>query len=292
MNAAIPPAPRYDDTRTLERRLGDWLKRHMPGTPGLFVLFVLKQGWACLFGGLMLGAILVTHAFWSPDWAFHRYDFLFLFAVVTQGLFLLFRLETRQEALIILIFHATGTAMEWFKVHAGSWAYPEPCFFRIMHVPLFSGFMYASVGSYMARVIRLFDMHFTPYPNFRLSLALAIAIYANFFAHHFMPDLRWLLVAATLALYWHCVIQYRIMTSIWHMRLPLAALLSSVALWIAENIGTFTGTWLYAHRHFTWVVHPQKLVSWYLLLYVAFISVTLLLRPDRASATAHTKSIA
>lgn len=281
MNAAVETPSPPSQTRALEYRLGLWLRRHIPGRTGLFVLFVLKQGWACLFGGMMLGAILVSHLFWSSGWWFQRYDFLFLFALATQALFLTLRLETRQEALIILIFHVTGTTMEWFKVHAGSWSYPEPGFFRVMHVPLFSGFMYASVGSYIARVIRLFDMRFIPYPDFRLSLILGIAIYGNFFTHHYAPDLRWALVAATIVLYRRCVIRYRVLDRTWHMRLPLAAACSSLALWIAENIGTFTGTWLYAHRHTSWVVHPQKIVSWYLLLYVAFISVTLLVRPDR-----------
>ncbi|NVN05327.1 DUF817 family protein [Asaia spathodeae] len=176
----------------------------------MFVLFVLKQGWACLFGGLLLGAILASHYLWSPDWPIHRYDALFIFALVTQALFLLCGLETRQEAMIILVFHLTGTAMEWFKVSAGSWAYPEPGFFKLMHVSLFSGFMYASVGSYMARVIRVFDMSFVPYPRFALSLTPALAIYANFFTHHFLPDLRWGLVLATLVLYGRCWIRYRI----------------------------------------------------------------------------------
>lgn len=35
---------------------------------------------------------------------------------------------------------------------------------KVLEVPLFSGFMYAAVGSYTARMIRIFDMAFTPYP--------------------------------------------------------------------------------------------------------------------------------
>jgi len=35
---------------------------------------------------------------------------------------------------------------------------------RIMGVPLFSGFMYACVGSYMARVWRIFDFRFDRFP--------------------------------------------------------------------------------------------------------------------------------
>ena len=120
------------------------------------------------------------------------------------------RLETWEEARVILLFHLTGTAMEWFKVHAGSWGYPEPGLFKLMGVPLFSGFMYASVGSYIARVIRIFDMRFAPYPPLWLTFVLAVAIYVNFFAHHFLPDIRLPLFAATLVLYARTRIWFRI----------------------------------------------------------------------------------
>ena len=121
-------------------------------------MFTLKMGWSALFGGLLLIAILATKAVWQPDWALQRYDALFLFAVSVQVLFLALRMESWAEARVILLFHLTGTAMELFKTAAGSWAYPEPAFFRIMGVPMFSGFMYASVGSFSARAIRNFDM--------------------------------------------------------------------------------------------------------------------------------------
>ena len=52
-----------------------------------------------------------------------------------------------EEAKVILAFHLVGTAMELFKTHMGSWEYPEPSLLRIGGVPLFSGFMYAAVGS-------------------------------------------------------------------------------------------------------------------------------------------------
>ena len=49
-------------TRALERRLGDWARARLPGFLVDFSMFVLKQGWACLFGALMLAAILISHA--------------------------------------------------------------------------------------------------------------------------------------------------------------------------------------------------------------------------------------
>lgn len=241
-------------------------------------MFGLKQGWACLFGGLLLAALLLTNAIWQPDWPIHRYDALFLFAVLTQILFLRFGLETWEEARVILLFHLTGTAMELFKVHAGSWSYPEPGLIKLMGVPLFSGFMYASVGSYMARVIRVFDMRFAPYPPFWMTAVLAAAIYVNFFAHHFLPDIRIALFAATVLLFAQTRVWFVVDGGVYWMPLPLAALLSSLFLWIAENVGTATGTWIYSGQLPGEMVSLAKMGSWYLLLFVAFTTVTLVMR--------------
>ena len=265
-------------TRSLEHRMGDWARERLPFALAEFVMFVLKQGWACLFGGLLLAVIIATKLVWDPDWPLQRYDFLFLFAIATQGLFLAAKLETWEEARVILLFHLTGTAMEWFKVHAGSWAYPESGLFKLMGVPLFSGFMYASVGSYIARVVRVFDMRFAPYPSFPLTLILALAIYVNFFAHHFLPDIRALLFAGTVILFYRTKIWFRIHDRHWWMPLPLAAFLAALALWIAENVGTATGTWVYSGQVPGQIVSLAKLGSWYLLLYVAFVTVTLVTR--------------
>jgi uncharacterized membrane protein YoaT (DUF817 family) len=258
--------------------MGDWARAKLPFAIAEIVMFVLKQGWACLFGGLLLLAIIATKAVWQPDMPLHRYDALFLFAIATQAVFLWTKLETWEEARVILLFHLTGTAMEWFKVHAGSWAYPEPGIFKLMGVPLFSGFMYAAVGSYMARVIRVFDMQFAPYPRFSLTVALAAAIYVNFFAHHFLPDFRVALFVATLALYSRTRIWFRVHDRHWWMPLPLAAFLSALALWVAENVGTATGTWIYSGQISGELVSLAKLGSWYLLLFVAFVTVTLVSR--------------
>jgi uncharacterized membrane protein YoaT (DUF817 family) len=241
-------------------------------------MFVLKQGWACLFGGLLLAAIIATKLVWQPDWPIYRYDALFLFALATQAAFLWLGLETWEEARVILLFHLTGTAMEWFKVNAGSWAYPEPGVFVVLNVPLFSGFMYAAVGSYIVRVIRIFDMRFQPYPPFGLTVLLAVAIYANFFAHHFLPDIRLALFVATVALYARTRIWFRIHDRDWWMPLPVAAFLAALALWLAENVGTATGTWIYSGQLPGQPVSLAKLGSWYLLLYVAFVTVTLVTR--------------
>ena len=138
----------------------------------------------------MLALIIGTKLYWPTGLGFARYDFLFLAALAIQLAMLVFRLETLAEAKVILIFHVVGTIMEIFKTDVGSWIYPEANVFRIGGVPLFSGFMYAAVGSYLARVSRIFDMRYSHYPPLWATVFLAAAIYVNFYAHHFVADMR------------------------------------------------------------------------------------------------------
>ncbi len=256
--------------RTLAR-LPPWLAE--------FILFGLKQAWACLFAGLMLGLLILTKYIWQPGWPIYRYDALFVAAITIQVAFLALRLESLDEAKVILVYHIVGTCMEIFKTHVGSWEYPEPALIRIGGVPLFSGFMYAAVGSYMARVIRICDMRFAQYPRRRWTVLLAIAIYLNFFTHHVIWDLRWALFAATAALFWRTMIHYRLDTR-WH-RMPylLAACLTAIFMWIAENVGTYTGTWLYPGQKIWHLVSLGKLGSWFLLLVISFVLVSLVKAP-------------
>ena len=269
------------DTRALERRLGDSARRRLHGHAAEFAMFVLKQGWAAAFGILLLAALVVSRALWQPDWPVARYDALVVYALAVQGLLLWTRMETRSEARLILVFHLT--VMEIFKIRSGSWSYPEPGILKLMGVPLFSGFMYASVGSYMARVIRIFGMRFAPFPPRAALLALAVLIYANFFTHHFLPDIRILLIVATVFLFARTRIWFHVNHRPRWMPLPLAALLSSFFLWLAENIGTLTGTWVYETGRAWHPVGLSKMGSWYLLLYVAFATVTFVTR-DRLSS--------
>ncbi len=268
---------RFFDAMTNPRHIENDIHRVLPASLAGAVIFVVKQAWAALFASIILVSVICTNAIWADDWSINRYDALFAIAVLTQCAMLLFKLETWQEAKVILLFHLTGTAMEFFKVNAGSWSYPEDAFFVILNVPMFTGFMYASVGSYIARSMRVFDMRFTPYPPFWMTVVLAVAIYVNFFAHHFVMDIRLALFAATVLLYWRTRVHLTISRS-YTVPLPLAALLASFLLWIAENIGTLTGTWVYAGSSDFAMTSFSKMGSWYLLLYVAFVTVTLVIR--------------
>ncbi len=263
---------------SVERYLGDFMRAHLPRGVVEFFMFGLKMAWACLFAGLMLLAIIITKMLWPEGAALARYDFLVVYAVSIQVALLYFKMESWAEARVILLFHVSGTVMEVFKLHMGSWGYPEAGLLKIGGVPLFSGFLYASVGSFIARAIRIFDMRFERYPPFWTTVVLALTIYANFFTHHFIWDMRYVLFAATVLVFWRVRITFTPFGQRLWMPLVLAAFLSSLFLYLAENIGTLTGTWLYAGSQDFSFAKLAKLGSWYLLLYVSFVQVTLVNR--------------
>ena len=249
-----------------------------------FLRFGMKQAWACLFGGIMVSLLIATHLWYPANAPLARYDFLFLAALVVQALLLGLKLETTEEAKVIFAYHVVGTMMEIFKTSVGSWIYPEPSFFRIAGVPLFTGFMYSCIGSYLCRAWTLFHFEFKAHPPVWALAVLSLAIYLNFFAHHYMVDLRWLLFAATALLFsrtWIYFINWRARRS---MPLLLGLVLVTLFIWLAENVGTFTKTWLYPTQKNGWaLVSAGKFGSWFLLLILSYTLVALIKRPRELS---------
>lgn len=236
-----------------------------------FLRFGIKQAWACLFGALMLALMIGTHLWYPPGALLARYDFLFLAALAIQALLLALRLETFEEAKVILVYHAVGTVMEIFKTSVGSWVYPEPALFRIAGVPLFTGFMYACVGSYLCRAWRLFHFEFGRHPPLWALSLLSVAIYVNFFAHHYVPDMRYVLFAATVLLFARTRIYFTNWRTQRWMPLLLGLFLVALFIWFAENIGTYTKVWLYPGQKTGWqLVTLGKLGSWFLLLIISY----------------------
>lgn len=227
----------------------------------------------------MLMLLLGTHLHYPENAALARYDAITIGAIIIQAAMLAFKLETLEEARIILAFHIVGTVMELFKTSVGSWIYPEPSLLHIGAVPLFSGFMYASVGSYLARVWRIFDFQFARFPARTWLIALAVGIYANFFSHHWIVDLRWLLFALVIWQFWGCTVAFRPFRDQRKMPLLIGFLLVALFIWFAENIGTYTHAWAYPNQRHGWApVGITKLGSWYLLMIISFIMVALLHR--------------
>lgn len=249
-----------------------------------FVIFGLKQAWASLFGGAMLLLLITTHLFWPAHAPVARYDALVVAAILIQAFMLASRLEQPSEALVIVIFHIVGTVMEVFKTAHGSWIYPEASVLRIGGVPLFSGFMYACIGSYIARVMRLMDIRYERFPPLWAPWLLALLSYANFFTHHYMPDMRLGLFAVSLLIWGRTWVIFTPDVKARRMPLILSALLVALFIWVAENLGTFASAWVYPTQRHAWSIVPiAKIGSWYLLVTLSFVLVTIVRRPRMAT---------
>ncbi len=244
-------------------------------------MFGLKQAWACLYGGAMLALLLGTHLFWPDTAPISRYDFLVFGALAIQAFMLALRLETWSEARVIFLFHVAGTVMELFKTAHGSWTYPEDSLLRIGDVPLFSGFMYAAVGSYIARVQRVFHIRVRRYPPLWATWLLAAAIYVNFFAHHWLPDARLILFVATGGVCGATVFYVTPDRRRRSMPVLLGYGLVALFIWLAENLATYGRAWAYPDQLDAWApVSLAKFGSWFLLMIVSVVLVSLVHRPE------------
>ena len=244
-----------------------------------FFLFGIKQANAVIFGAFLLLMMIITHYWYPLEGILYRYDFLFLSAIAFQAFLLVFKLETWDEALVIIIFHLVALLMEWFKTSdaIASWQYPDEAIFAIGNVPLFTGFMYSAVGSYIARVWRIFDFQYSVYPKKIYTVLLVVAIYINFFSHHYIFDFRWVLLAITVILFWRTRIYFKVEHEHRYMPLILGWLLVALFIWFAENIATYLSVWLYPNQQDGWaLVSWSKLSSWYLLMLLSFVLVSLI----------------
>src|SRR5215471_5880225 len=154
-----------------------------------FLIFGFKEAAACVFAGSFLFLLAISGHISIPGLA--RYDFLFLSALAIQAMLIAARLENWREVAVLSLFHLIGVGLELFKTSPAvrSWSYPEAAFFHLRTVPLYSGFMYASVASYIMQAWRLMKVKLINFPQFWMAVGLSAAIYANFFTNHYMVDL-------------------------------------------------------------------------------------------------------
>jgi len=254
--------------------LGSPVRPGLSGWPRFvteFFYFGLKEARACLFVGLFFGAVFLVPR--TGLWGLPRYDALLVIALVIQIWMLWALLETWDELKAITLFHLIGFALEVFKTSGGiqSWSYPDPAYTKVLGVPLFAGFMYAAVGSYIIQAWRLFDLRVEHHPPYWMAWTLAVLIYVNFFTHHFIGDYRWYLAACALGLYARATVVYRPLDRERKMPLLLSFVLIGFFIWLAENISTFFGIWKYPNQLGAWsVVHVGKWSSWSLLVVMTF----------------------
>jgi uncharacterized membrane protein YoaT (DUF817 family) len=196
-----------------------------------------------------------------------------------QIILIVTKAEKPREVLAIIIFHICAMGMEIFKTSpmVGSWVYPEKAFFAIGTVPLFTGFMYSSVGSYIARAWRINNFRFYGMPNKIILLLLGLLIYINFFTNHFMQDFRYIIFILAVIAFWKTKFYVTLATKTFQIHPLVSNAFLAFFIWIAEQIGTFARAWVYPNQTADW--HPVSFhmyTSWYMLLIFSFTIIALI----------------
>lgn len=236
-----------------------------------FLVFGKQQALSCIFPVFVFGMLGLSHGF---NWLLPRYDFMLIACLMAQYALLKLRIETRDEVIVICVFHLLGLMMELFNVHFGSWSYPEQAVFKIGGVPLYSGFMYASVASYMCQAWRRFDLKLFNWPCHWTVCILGALIYINFFSNHFMPDVRYIIGIFILWFFRKSAVVFHVEGKPYRMPVVLSFLLIGFFIWLGENAATMLGAWKYAYQHKGWqMVNCQKISSWAFLVIVSYIIV-------------------
>jgi uncharacterized membrane protein YoaT (DUF817 family) len=253
------------------------------GTFFKFFHFGIQQAMCCIFP-VCIFLLLAISKIYVP-FNIPRYDFIFIGCMIIQFLMLALKFESVDEFKVISLFHVIGLALEVFKINMGSWSYPEFSFLKILNVPLYSGFMYASVASYICQAWRRFDLQINNWPSIKITFLICTLIYLNFFTHHFTLDLRWILFAIVVYTFRNTIVNFQLNTlnkssaNTYKMPLLISFLCIGFFIWIAENISTYYGAWAYPNQHHTWqMVHVSKISSWFLLVIISIVIVANLKR--------------
>ena len=236
------------------------------------VAFGYKNALSCLFPVYIFVMLAVSHFIHIPG--LYRYDLLLILCIAMQVFMYFSGLETFNEVKVICLFHLLGVCMEIYKVNHHCWAYTEHGYTKVFGVPLYSGFMYASVASYICQGWRYMNIKMVNWPSKIIAYTIGAAIYINFFTDLYLPDARVLIGAAVLISFFKTKVYFITNGNQRRMPMILAYFLIGIFIWFAENIATFLGAWKYAYQHDGWkMVHFQKLTSWYLLIIVTMIIV-------------------
>lgn len=234
-----------------------------------FGAFTAKQIANSIFALIIFLALAVSGFVPIP-----RYDFLLIVCLGAQYFMVRSGLETRRELGLVCLFHLLGLGLELYKVNFGSWSYPEFAYTKFWGVPAYSGFMYASVASYLLQAWRNFDLAFRRMPAPWMAwLGLAL-VYANFFMNRVWGDWRLLVAVALLAIFGRAYVEYTCSRRRYRMPTLVAFVLIGFFVWVAENLCTYLHAWAYPYQKDEWaLVHPMKIASWAMMVIIAFVCV-------------------
>ncbi len=208
-----------------------------------------------------------------------RYDFILLLCLGLQVYMVRSKLESLDELKVITAFHLLGLALELYKTSHGSWSYPEAAYSKVATVPLYSGFMYASVASFICQAWRRFDVRLKGWPRGRIVAVLGLAIYLNFFTHQLFFDFRWILMLTVGILLWKSHLKLSLEPHRYRIPVTFSFVVMGLLIWVAENISTFLGAWQYPDQAGGWqIVGTSKISSWFLLFIISFMAIVELKR--------------
>jgi uncharacterized membrane protein YoaT (DUF817 family) len=125
--------------------------------------------------------------------------------------------------------------------------------------------MHASVGSYITRACRGFDLRFRHHPPLAVTVPL---------------DVRCGLIGCIAIAFRRCSVFFLIDRTYRRMPLLLGFALIAAFIWFAENVGTYSHAWLYPSQMQGWaMVSVGILGSWFMLTIMSYVMVTWVYRP-------------
>ena len=232
----------------------------------MVIPFLVLELKCLVFPLAILAALATTERFPVPGVA--RYDAMLVFCLLVQWALVHRGMETLSELRAVCLFHLLGLALEIQRTSVGAWTYPAPGLLRFGRVPLFSGFMYAGVASYLLQAWRRFGLSFDRLPSAWARVALALASYLSFFV---LSQARTALIATIVLAYVPTRVSFTVIERRLWMPLGLAFALIGGVVWVGENAGTFLGAWRYPSQEEGWrMVQASKAGAWLLLVVVGF----------------------
>ncbi len=170
-------------------------------------------------------------------------------------------LETKDELKVITVFHLIGLLLEIYKVHFGSWSYPEEAHSKIFGVPLYSGFMYASVASYICQAWRRLYLQMHYWPKAIFYRAIRSNDLLQFFSRIiFYTIFRWFLALLLFIVFFRTFVEFSLRGVTYKNTTgSLLFSLSVSSFGLQRTSQHFFGAWQYPNQREAWnLVHLSK----------------------------------
>ena len=185
--------------------------------------FTYEQALSCLFPVVIFLTLALSKIVLIPG--LYRYDFILIVCLLMQWVMYKTGLETKDELKVITVFHLIGLLLEIYKVHFGSWSYPEEAYSKVLSSTLQRLYVCKCCKLHMPSVEK------TTFTN----VSLAESYFCNtsrsndllqFFTHHFLYDFRWFLTLLLFIVFFRTFVEFSLRGVTYKMPLVLSFFLS------------------------------------------------------------------